>query len=744
VVHRDVKPANVLLREGHPLVADFGVALAVQQAGGGRLTETGLSVGTPYYMSPEQATGDRVPDARSDLYSVGCMLHEMLVGEPPFTGSTAQAVLGKVLTETPRPVSSYRPAVPPNVEATVLKALERLAADRFSSGEELSRALADPGFRHAPHALASAERGEVALWRRTLPWGLLALALVVGSWGWLDTPEPVGHRVAGRARIELPGIGDSRSALTSLVLSGDGRILAYSGYQNAQQGILVRRLGSLQVQTVPGTEGAEVAFLSDDGSLLGFRRLSQLFTIRLDGGTHSPVVGAEGVTSAGHPASLGEGGIVFAASTGGLILLPGDGAPPDTLTRPEPPEYHLAPELLPGGRHVLYAAVGPDLSDSRIDVISLQNREIRTVLSGGVTTPRYAEGYLTFVSVEGGLMAVPFDASAARATGSVVALGDQVSTTRFGSTLFTAAEGILLYGDAPPLRLVEVDRSGRRREILTERREWHHPRYSPDGTRIVLDFTDPSDGTRDVWMHDQAAGTLSRITQLGDAHDPMWLPDGMQVSFLSLSHPEGPLLITAADGSGSVHPLLWEGGVDRRSMTEPGTWLPDGTGYVGGATGGGDQTDLWLIPATGGEPLRLTSSPATEVSPALSRDGRWLAYQGNETGRNEIYIRSWDGSGGRLQISNAGGSEPVWGPSGDAVYYLEPGDEGVRLVQARIGLQPRPTVRERITVVANLSAQQSDNHTNYDLHPAGDRFIIAERGPQDAVVAIFNWTELIR
>jgi hypothetical protein len=203
-------------------------------------------------------------------------------------------------------------------------------------------------------------------------------------------------------------------------------------------------------------------------------------------------------------------------------------------------------------------------------------------------------------------------------------------------------------------------------------------------------------------------------------------------------------LITPADGSGAVRPLLWEGGPPRRIMTDPGTWLPDGSGYIGGASGDADQADLWVIPSDGGEPRQLTSSPAREVSPAISRDGRWLAYQSNETGRNEVYVRSLDGSAGRLQVSNAGGTEPVWGPDGDLLYYLEPTREGVRLVEARIGHEPRLAVRGRAIVATDLDAQQSDNHTNYDIHPSGDRFVIAERGAQDAVVAIFNWTELLR
>jgi serine/threonine-protein kinase len=743
VVHRDIKPANVLLREGHAVVADFGVALAVQQAGGGRLTETGLSVGTPYYMSPEQATGDRPPDARSDLYGVGCMLHEMLVGEPPFTGSTAQAVLARVLTEDPRPVSAYRKAVPPHVESAVLKTLERLPADRFGSGQEFAKALADPGFRHGVHTHAGADpRG--SSWIRALPWGLLVLALAVGAWGWLGGPQAQGEPVAGRARIQLPGITDARSNTTTAVVSGNGQVLAYSGDQGVQRGILVRRLASLQVQHVPGTEGSEVAFLSDDGSLLGFRRSSQLFTVRLDGGTPSPVAGSEGVTTNGHPATTGEAGIVFAAASGELVLLREDGSPPDTLTRPGPTELHVSPESLPGGRHVLYAVVGPDLGESRIEVVSIADRETRVVLSGGALTPQYADGHLTYVTQEGNLLAVPFDAAQARVTGSATTLGERVNTTRFGTAEHAAASGVILYADAPPLRMVEIDQAGGRREILSEPREWHHLRYSPDGRRLALDYTDPSDGTRDVWVYDQGAGTLSRITQLGDAHDPMWLPDGTQISFFSLSHADGPLLLTAADGSGSVTPLRWEGGVDPRAMTDPGAWLPDGSGYIGGAFEEGGQRDLWLIPRTRGSPRQLTSTPADELAPAISRDGRWLAYQGDETGRAEIYVRSLGGAGGRLQVSNSGGTEPVWGPAGDVLYYLEPGQEGVRLVEALIDRQPRLAVRGRTTVVEDLRSQQSDNHANYDIHPSGGNFIVPERGAGDAVVAIFNWTALIR
>ena len=194
VIHRDIKPENILLQSGQALVADFGIALAVSQAGGARLTETGLSLGTPHYMSPEQAAGDRELDARSDVYSLACVTYELLTGDPPHVGSTAQAILASVMTEEPRRVTLRRKTVPPHVEAAVHKALEKLPADRFASAHDFAQALADPGFRHG--ALAAAVPGV-----RLSPWNRLTIAMTTLSAGLVLTPAvtvicPSSHPLA--------------------------------------------------------------------------------------------------------------------------------------------------------------------------------------------------------------------------------------------------------------------------------------------------------------------------------------------------------------------------------------------------------------------------------------------------------------------------------------------------------------------------------------------------------------------
>ena len=293
VVHRDIKPANILLSHGEPLVADFGIALAVQQAGGGRLTETGMSLGTPYYMSPEQATADRDPDARSDIYSLGCVLYEMLTGEPPFTGHTAQAVLGKILTGSPASPTEIRPAIPAHVESVALKALERLPADRFSSAAALADALGNPAFRHGTAdeaATPSAEAiAEVAgLRRRTR---VLAGATVLLAGGLALSLLPRGDPPAAEGVYEFLVRGDSTHEVVAgnagvLALSPDGRTLAYLGRDQGVTRIYTRLLAERQAQPIPGTEAARDVIFSYDGTRLAFSTTSnELRTVRLVGGS---------------------------------------------------------------------------------------------------------------------------------------------------------------------------------------------------------------------------------------------------------------------------------------------------------------------------------------------------------------------------------------------------------------------------------------------------------------------------
>jgi serine/threonine-protein kinase len=269
VIHRDIKPENILLHDGSALVADFGIALAASKAGGTRMTETGMSLGTPHYMSPEQAMGEREITARSDVYALGCVLYEMLTGDPPFTGSTAQAVVARVVTETPRPMTPQRRTIPPHVEAAVLTALEKLPADRFASAAEFAAALAQPGY-HSPaqhgmpeRAAAGAPAGRL---RRAVPWAAGALALLLGTALGARLLAPAAVLRPLRLAISLP----SETPPLVLRLSPDGATLAYVSAQGDRLSIFARRLDELTPRRVEGTQDAYTVSFSPDGQSIAF------------------------------------------------------------------------------------------------------------------------------------------------------------------------------------------------------------------------------------------------------------------------------------------------------------------------------------------------------------------------------------------------------------------------------------------------------------------------------------------
>ncbi|HSG46919.1 MAG TPA: protein kinase, partial [Longimicrobiales bacterium] len=332
IIHRDIKPANILLREGRPLIADFGIALAVTAAGAGRLTETGLSLGTPYYMSPEQATADRDPGPQSDVYSLGCVLYEMLAGEPPFTGSSAQAILGKIITADPVPLSSHRSTVPPHVDWVVQKAISKLPADRFPSTARMTLALSDPTVAAAARGAgpgAAGGRGRPGRVERLLWGGALVTAVVLGIlWRGGGAGGEVQPRIV-RTSIQLPDsipmafigaatLGNGRRAFA---ISDDGADLVYAGLKDGVVRLYLRSMDSFEITELPGTETAYGPFFSPNGRWVGFFVGNQLKKIRLDGG--EPIVVAEATNSVGGDWS-DDGWIVFAAEEGDGLRLVSD------------------------------------------------------------------------------------------------------------------------------------------------------------------------------------------------------------------------------------------------------------------------------------------------------------------------------------------------------------------------------------------------------------------------------------
>ena len=353
VIHRDIKPANILLSKGEPLVADFGIALAVGAAGGGRLTETGLSLGTPHYMSPEQATGDVHVGPATDVYALGCVLYEMLVGEPPYTGSTPQAVLGKIITGTPEPVAQHRKTVPLNIEATVNRALEKVPADRFTGAQEFARALSDPGFRHGEEAVAGVARGQ---WNRlTVGFAsLAALFALVAGWSLLrPTPEP--PRLVTRISVHIPEDQFFHPTRGDFDLSSDGSFLVYRGMgAEGLSQLWVRRWDALDATPIRNTDLAARPAISPDGQEVAFQRASSIPVVPLQGGV-SRLLTEEASSTGGIPAWSPDGSwIYYRNASEGLSRVPSGGGTPEVITEVDTVagDVHFFVDVLPGGSAV--------------------------------------------------------------------------------------------------------------------------------------------------------------------------------------------------------------------------------------------------------------------------------------------------------------------------------------------------------------------------------------------------------
>ena len=739
VIHRDIKPENILLHDGQAVVADFGIALAAAATGSTRMTETGMSLGTPTYMSPEQAMGERTLDGRTDIYALGCVLYEMLTGEPPFTGPTAQAIVAKVMTERPAPILPRRSRVPAHVENAILVALEKLPADRFANAADFSAALDARVPAGAPQPAVTPAR------RSVLPWsGWAAAAVLAGVAVWsLSRGAPNdGERMTRRVSIQVPLIGDYRNPRSPFALSKDGSVIVYAAVRGPTAAIHRRRMAELQSELIRGTEGGSGPFLSPDGTQLGFFRGNQLHVVPVAGGSPTPVRAL--VMAEGTPSWTSDGRIIYTNGAGGIVLMAPDGSRIDTLTHPTGRERHLSPIVLPTGRTALYMVAGADINESRIEALDIASRRNRTIVGSGAMTPQYVDGFLFFARAEGAdasLSALPFDAEKAQALGEPIALGDPLNRSRFGTAQYAAARGVLLYHPRSETMLVEADERGVTTRLISQNGSWHHPRYSPDGSRIALDLAELSG--RDVWVYDRVSKTLSRVTRVGDAHDPSWLPNGRELSFFSFKAGGFPLRVAAADGSTDPRSVEHNAAFNPTDLVTPGSWLPDGESYVGGVNDPSSLGDIWHIPTDGSRAERVVGSRFEEQSPAVSADGRWLAYQSNETGRIEVYVRSLTDAAFRLQVSNAGGIGPIWDRRRPVVYYLQP-DEG-RLRLTAVALRTAPlSVVSRQTVIDDIAIELSDNHANFDVHPSGKLFVFPQEEPTPGLIAIFDWMASLR
>ena len=717
VIHRDIKPENILLQGGHALVADFGIALAVQSAGGQRMTQTGLSLGTPQYMSPEQAMGEKVIDARSDVYALAAVSYEMLVGEAPFTGPSVQAIVARLITEEPRALTSQRKAVPEHIEAAVLRALEKLPADRFATATEFAAALAGD----APvHHRTTVARGVTPSTRRrrvlvTSAVGVLGTVagLIIGRL--TSAPAPVTVSPVVRYAMPLPdsaAVADGAGA--DIAVAPDGSKFAYV----SRAGLMLR--GMDQLESVRKARGT-VPFFSPDGLWLGYSEGAKLLKLSLAGGAAVVICdscpgyafhwGSDDTVRyhTAPPVNLNSRILMAVSARGGRAY---EVARPDSGSG----EAFRSPMLLPGTRTVLFSLfVG---ASSRLAALDLTSGVITRFDQAGFSPQWVEAGFVTLGSADGGLLALPFDRRRAKPTGPPVTIARDVSQPDgFTSRAAVSASGAIVYaqgGGALPRELFLVSRSGQATRIAGEARLFANPRLAPDGRRLAIGITDPATSGQDVWLLDLPQGTWSRLTTNGISNRPIWTPDGSRVIYSS----NDDLWWIASDGSGKPDSLLVSNG-----SRWGGTVTADGRELVFHELGSTREGIRRMAFDSAPVSTSILTGRFAESAPALSPDGRWLAYQSDETGHTGVYARPYPTPGARVSISLQGGAEPVWARNGRELFYRA----GDSLMAATIESGAGLAVSAR-RLLFRGSFMAGNGFREYDVTPDGSQFVMLSGG----------------
>jgi hypothetical protein len=668
VIHRDLKPENILLQEGQPLLADFGIALALA-ASGDRLTQSGLSVGTPEYMSPEQAAGEQQLDGRTDMYALGCVAYEMLAGVPPHSGPTAQAVIAGTMTAEPRPLTVLRRSVPPHVESAMHRALEKIPADRFASGIQFADALAAAGRAGRPPRRAPLPTMLVAAVAAALGLGLLA------GWGLFGrthvTPAPYRRwslLLPETAPIALTGPGPLGLWQSALALSPDGEVLAYAAAQDSTTRLVIRTLGHDTTVVLSGTDGAYHPFFSPDGKWIGFFSGNEMRKVPAAGGSAVTLLKVDRPVGA---VWAPRDSILLMENEGfNLRWVPASGGGSDStiaLTT-----QFGTPDLLPGGRW----AVG-QLSSGQLALLSLADGRLRAITRRGVlpldsvkqadlltgASPKWvASGHLVFGTGDGVLMALPFDGARRRVLGepAPVLAGVRIEEG-FGYTEYALAQdGTLIFAPGANQnygRIAFVNRNGTLDTMPFPRGSYTQLRLSPDGRRLAVQRRDPL-MSGEVVVLELTTGQRQRI-----------VVEGNYRTFPASWSPSGELLIGLWDPIQFLNRgarLYSLGGVPLFDLRIRGasymTIAPNGKDF---AFSDWRTGELFL------QRLRDDTSririPGRGFAASFSPDGRWLAYGSIDGG---IAVSPVPPTGAVYQAAERG-QQPLWSPRGDRIIFRD-------------------------------------------------------------------------
>ena len=681
IVHRDLKPGNIMITKSGVKLLDFGLAKPLATAGARPvsgasvmateaqvsqpLTERGTILGTFQYMAPEQLEGGEA-DSRSDIFAFGAVLYEMATGRKAFTGKSQASLIGSILRDDPAPVSEVAPMVPPAFNRVIKTCLAKDPEHRFQTAHDIKLQLEwiqEGGSQAGLPAPVVARRKN----REKLAWSTAAvLALVAAALGfgfWKRTP-PVKHTM--RFDVDVPA---EVTGLDSPKISPDGRILAFDATDSTgKHRIWIRPLNALQAHALAGTEGTRRPFWSPDSKYLAFIADGKLMKIDVAGGPPQKICDAPTASDG----TWAPDGAILYDGTGKdpIYRVPASGGIPTVMVKPEESRKEIQigwPEVLPDGKHFLYMAIAQKATDSMYRIASLDGKENRPFAPAQSMITYVEPGYLLYLR-DRTLVAQPFDAKAMKTTGEPVPIAEKIGTDGVGLGRFSVSrEGTLAYrtGEITD-RMIWVDRTGKELDTIGEPAQYHDPAFSPDGKRLVYDLIDPRSGKFAIWVRDLTRNVSSRFSfGEGDAFCPLFSPDGTRIVYSI----DDDLLEKSADGQGAEKSL----GLKSPEQKVVGDWSRDGK-YIAYSIQSKDTGwDVWILPTFGDKkPFPFVKTNFAEYWPAFSPDGRFIAYQSNESGRNEIYVQSFPGPGGKWQISAEGGLEPHWSEDGKELFYRSP------------------------------------------------------------------------
>jgi len=764
VTHRDLKPGNIMLTKAGTKLLDFGLAKLKQEIAPANvqlselptaddpLTARGTIVGTLQYMAPEQLEGKEV-DARTDIFAFGAVVYEMATGKRAFEGKSQASVIGAILKDDPPPISSLQPMTPPALDRVVKKCLAKEPEKRWQAASDICDELkwiAEGGSQAGLPMPIVAHRKT----RERLAWIVAAvfllLAVLSATVHFRESPKDSRTVYFSifppeKSSILQPSAFSGRP----MDVSPDGSQVAFIAIAEGKQSIWVRPLGSLAARPLPGTEGATAPFWSPDNQYIGFFVGEKMFKVPTSGGPAQALCDMPGVTSSRSGTWNREGTIVFGGLGNPLYRVSeagGQASPVTKLDQSRQETSHYSPHFLPDGNHFLYFARSTTApANDGIFVGSLDSKPNKLLLQVDSEAQYTPPGYLLYVR-DGTLTAQGFDANGLELSGEPSPVADQVESLQTGASAFSASEnGVVVYQSGnQSSQLVFVDRGGKLVQSVGPPGEYRNATLSPDGSRVVVDRYSVGirAGSRDLWLYELARGAVSRLTfDPSENSDAVWSPDGKQIAFESTRGGCRGLYKKLSSGAGAEETLF-----KASDLRSPRDWSSDGKFILFERSDPKTGSYLWVLPLFGDrKPIPFHQTEFQELDGRFSPNGRWIAYDSNESGKREVYVQPFPASAGKWQISTNGGSDPIWRPDGKELFYLATdGKIMAELVKADATFEAGvPKALFQTMFIGFVRG----GFEHYRVTADGQRFLVnmpSAGGTPPPITVVLNWTAGLR